>query len=622
MIEIEDPLNAYSVFPGPILLLAGPGTGKTYQIEKRILFLFSEMDADPDEISIITFTTAAAMSMRTRLANKSNKAGIDKCPSIINTMHSLGNSLIGEYPDFFGLPADYSVLANQEFKSVLLSDAARIEGLETDICKSVEDCRTKGHCKEDGSEICTVCRAYRKILRSSGYVDYDDLIFLACKLLVERPDLATDFRKKTRFLLIDEYQDINEAQCNFIRLLSKGQEDGVFAVGDDDQSIYSFRGGDPKYIKDFESHYDGNARIGRLSVSWRCPEHISLGARAVVETYYGSRLKKPPLAFSEDIITNDKIIVHNLPSENYESNTVANICEAAVKKNKSAVVLIPNKQYLPYIRKTFLKKGIRYVYKTEPIKEGLTRYESLMQWYSNPSDNAATRYFLELIVNNFDKLVEALPLQEKGKINRRTELSEHWANIWKEVNEERTYYEIFVERTEGGEDHLIEKEIMRGCIEPIRNLMDSKRVGKRNNLPEFLHRTGQAVAPGVSPKGFLREIEEWRMDRTISGLSGSYLPVEIFNLPSSKGLEAEVVCVIGMSEELFPRNDDDIEEKARLFYVAMTRAKQELHLFSCRSRSGGVTFKKASYSLKPSRFIDAIPQKHKETKYRVPSKKR
>ena len=158
MIEIDDPLNAYSVFPGPILLLAGPGTGKTYQIEKRILFLFSEKHANPDEISVITFTTAAAMSMRTRLANKSKETGVDKCPSIINTMHSLGNFIIGEFPEFFGLPKDYSVLSNQEFKNVLMSDAARIEGLEPGICNAVENCRTKGHCIEDGSDVCNVCR--------------------------------------------------------------------------------------------------------------------------------------------------------------------------------------------------------------------------------------------------------------------------------------------------------------------------------------------------------------------------------------------------------------------------------------------------------------------------------
>jgi superfamily I DNA/RNA helicase len=188
------------------------------------------------------------------------------------------------------------------------------------------------------------------------------------------------------------------------------------------------------------------------------------------------------------------------------------------------------------------------------------------------------------------------------------------------VNEEIAYYEIFSKRAGSGEEHQIEKEIMVGCIEPISNLMDSSKLGRRDNLPEFLHRTGQAVAPGVSPKGFLREIEEWRIDKTIAGLGGSYLPVEVFNLPSSKGLEADVVCVIGMSEEIFPRDGDDIEEKARLFYVAMTRAKQELHLFSCRSRSGGVTFSKASYGLKPSRYIDSIPQEHKEINYIAPAK--
>ena len=621
MIEIQDPLNAYSVFPGPILLLAGPGTGKTYQIEKRIFFLFSEMDAEPDEISVITFTTAAAMSMRTRLSNKSKEAGVDKCPSIINTMHSLGNSIIGEFPEYFGLPNDYSVLANQEFKNVLMKDAARIEGVETVICTAVENCRTKGNCKEDESDLCNVCRAYRTILRSSGYVDYDDLIFLACRLLAERKDFATEFRKKTRFLLIDEYQDINEAQCEFIRLLSKGQEDGVFAVGDDDQSIYSFRGGDPKYIKNFELYFDQNPLIGRLSVSWRCPEHIALGARSVVEEFCPDRAEKPPLTISEDIPTNERIIVHNLPSEIYESNTVAYICESAVKKNKSVIVLIPNKLYLPHIRESFLKRGIRYIYKTEPSKEGLTRYEYLMQWYSKPNDNAVTRYLLELITNNYDELVGALPLIEKGKNDRRTELSDYWADIWKEVSDGTNYYDIFTKRAESVEEHPIENEFMSGCIEPINNLMDSSKVGKRDNLPEFLHRTGQAVAPGISPKGFLREIKEWRIDKTISGLGGSFLPVEIYNLPSSKGLEADIVCVIGMSEQIFPQDGDDIEEKARLFYVAMTRAKQELHLFSCRSRSGGATFSKASYGLNPSRFIDSIPEEHKEIRYRKPAKK-
>lgn len=244
-----------------------------------------------------------------------------------------------------------------------------------------------------------------------------------------------------------------------------------------------------------------------------------------------------------------------------------------------------------------------------------------MQWYSKPNDNAVTRYLLDLITNNYDQLVGALPLIEKGKNGRRTELSDYWANIWKEVSDGTNYYDIFTKRAESVEEHPIENEIMSGCIEPINNLMDSSKVGKRDNLPEFLHRTGQAVAPGVSPKGFLREIEEWRIDKTVSGLGGSFLPVEIYNLPSSKGLEADIVCVIGMSEQIFPQDGDDIEEKARLFYVAMTRAKQELHLFSCRSRSGGATFSKTSYGLKPSRFIDTIPEEHKEIRYRKPAKK-
>ena len=408
MIEIERPLTAYKKYPGPILLLAGPGTGKTYQMAKRIKFLIEELKADPSEISIITFTIEAARNMRERLTHADIDLPKDRHPEIISTMHSLGNSIIGSMPEKFGLPEDFKVLTEKSQREVLLQDAARLAVYDREKWKLADNCRVKGDCTEKlKAEKCKICRVYKRILRKCSRIDYDDQILLVCKVLNQQPETKAEWQKRTRYLLVDEYQDINQAQCELIQLLSEGQTTGLFAVGDDDQSIYSFRGGSPEYIRDFEDYYGEKAKIGRLKKSWRCPEHLLKGARAMVTNYYKDSVPKPEPTFSDKIEVNNKICIWDVPSDLKEAEIIAQIAKKKIA-TESVTVIIPNQKYLPPIKKALKKAGLNYKYKLNISEKGLIRFSVLSNWVEDPKDNLIMRYILDLAINNHDELTKII----------------------------------------------------------------------------------------------------------------------------------------------------------------------------------------------------------------------
>lgn len=616
MIEIKDPSTSFKIFPGPILLLAGPGTGKTYQLAERVPFLINELAASPDEICIITFTAAAARQMRERLAKDGARLPVDKRPGAIITMHGLGNSIIARDLESLGLPEQYKVLTVREHRDLLLQDAGVLAGYHADEWKLTDDCRRKGACSETSASVkCRICAEYQGILRKCALVDYDDQIFLACRLLQSNKVIAEDVRAKSKYLLVDEYQDINQAQCEFIQLLTQGQTAGLFAVGDDDQSIYSFRGGDPKFIRDFGKCFGESSKIGRLYVSWRCPQHILLGSRKVVEKYFLGRQAKPIPTFSETLKTNNKITLYDMPSDNSEAEKVASIAEKTVKRMRSMTVLIPNRLYFPPLRRALIRHGLSFAYRADPREDGLLRFALLDDWVQSPQDNMLFRYLLQLVIENNDEIMKKLPLSANKITERRMEAREQVAGLWKKVSLSSSLHEAFVERATGKRSRkTVEQIIMRDCLDVISQSLSPDRRTKRKHLSDFLRISGLMVAPCKHPEGLLKEIDEWRSDRQGNNAMGPYLPVEIYNLPSSKGLQADVICVLGLSEDLFPRPDDDIEEKSRLLYVAMTRAKEELYLFSSRKRSGSITLGR-SYSLKPSSMLATIP---KENLDRVP----
>lgn len=606
MIEIAEPLNSYREFPGPILLLAGPGTGKTFQLAMRIKFLVEEINVEPDQIAVITFTNDAARNMRERLTHSDINLPPEKTPHIIQTMHSLANGIIRAIP---GLADDYGILTEKHQRTVLLEDAATLAEHERSKYDIAGECRQKGACDHDSNnEKCLICHQYRILLQKCSLLDHDEQIFLACSALRNDSGLRSEWQTKTRYLLVDEYQDINRAQYELIQLLTEGQKEGLFAVGDDDQSIYSFRGGSPRYIRDFEKSFGSLVKIGRLSKSWRCPEHILLGARFIIKNFYKESVWKPEPTFIEDSEPSHKIVFYDVPSENWEAYLIAKLTEEKAKHN-SVTIIIPNGRYFPPIRNALQRRRIPYTYKTKIDEGGIIRMMLLAEWVENKNDNIILRQIIDLVIKNHDQLTNTFPINKTSLTSKRVIASQQIAFLWNEVNATTSLWQVLCDKTH---DNPFIATLKAECLDQIINLLDSTTSGSRKNLPQFMEKTALFVAPGRNPKGIISEIREWKAERLANAISAPYSPVSIYNMPSSKGLEDEIVFIIGASEELMPSHNGDLEEECRLFYVAMTRAKQELHIFSARTRPASITFHPASYQLTRSRFIDAIPPKHIE----------
>lgn len=598
--EIKEPLNCYKEFPGPILLLAGPGTGKTFQLAQRIKFLIEEVGAEPDEIAVITFTKGAAMNMKERIVKEDIGLDKDKYPGIISTMHRLGNMIVSSSSSQFDLPEKYKILVEKSQKRVLFRDAAYLVGCAVEKWEYVEDCRSKGQCDKTKEDKCKICDEYKNILRKCALVDYDDLILLACEALRRDEAFRNQWKQKTRFLLVDEYQDINKAQCELIQLLSENQEDGLFVVGDDEQSIYSFRGGTPEFIRNFEQHFPKNPKIGKPYISWRCPQHILLGARSMIRQFYKDALTKPEPEFTEETKTDNQVMFYEVPGDKKEAEIIAAISQEKIKEN-SIKIIIPNIMYLPPLREALRRRGLEYKYKFNVSDQGLARFTVLLDWINNPNNNIIFRYLVDLIINNYDGLTKKINKENCGIIKKRDEANKLIAQLWTETKKGGSLYKILIKKSQSNE---FLKEL-NSNLDHLKELIETRGT-KKSGLLDFLTMSGFFVAPGKSPLELVSEINEWINELSGSSALSSSDPIMIYNMPSSKGLEADIIFVTGLSTGLFPEPEDDIEEKSRLFYVAMTRAKKELYLFSSRTRSSKITFKPSSYQLEPSPFINAI----------------
>ena len=592
-------------------MLGGPGTGKTYQLAKRVKYLIEESGARADEVAVITFTNEAARNMHNELSKKGIDLPKEKRPKIISTMHSLGNSIIGSDPKRFGLKEKYEVLYEENPRVVLIKDAANIADCEDEKWKLTANCRQKGNCNEDINEDkCKICKEYKKILRKCSLIDFDDQILLACKVLRKNEKLRNEWKKTTKYLLVDEYQDINQAQCELIQLLTENQTEGLFVVGDDDQSIYSFRGGTPRYIKEFEKYYGKDVKIGRLSKSSRCSEHILKGAYAMVTNFYTDRIPKPEQEFSDKILTNNQIIFYDVPSYKKEAQIISAITKEKIYTN-SIIIIIPNKNYLLPIKKALMVRNLDYKYNIKLNEEGLVRFVVLADWAEKPDNSWKLRYLIDLIINNYDELTKKLESSNNGISYKRKLASKLIANLWKEVDNNTSLYGVISSKaTANNNSYLFE---LKDCLEKILEIL-KKKGNRREGIAPFLENIGLLVAPGKNPNGIISEIKEWKNDLERNTKSSSDYSINIYNMPSSKGLQGDIIFVVGLSEELFPDPKKDIKEQSRLLYVAMTRAKKELYLFSARTRPTNITYNKCSYQLKRSPFIDSIPEEHIEKK--------
>src|SRR5882672_11335107 len=422
---------------GPILLLAGPGTGKTHQLALGIKSLVEDKEVSPQSITVITFTKEAAENMRRRISNEESKdvyAAPEKRPARITTMHSLGLEIVRGHAGDLGLPEDFTMMTDTGLRKILFRDAAYLCECTEDDAKRANDLRQKTIRPKTGSVEEKIIAQYEAILRANGAVDYDDQILLASKVLSENASVRSEYAAAASHLLIDEYQDINLGQRQFIALLSRDHTSGLFVVGDDDQSIYSFRGGTPKYIREFCLEYGRDAKLYCLDRSRRCPDKVLHSALNVVEEFDPTRTKKPAATFGTDKQNGEPVIVHDVASDDQEADVICDIVKKAIPK-LSVLILIPAKQYADKIKRALRKKRIHYSH-TPPVDDtGLALLQVIDDWIENTNDNFPLRLCIDYICESGEVSVPSrLSRKEETKAERRKAMSSV-ALLWRPVIE-------------------------------------------------------------------------------------------------------------------------------------------------------------------------------------------
>ena len=613
--------KAVTTTEGPLLVLAGAGSGKTKVLTSRIAYLLKEKNVSPDNILAITFTNKAAKEMKTRVVNLIGNVGYSMR---ISTFHSLGLSILKEHYDLIGYEKNFTILDSDDSLSLIKKIVKdldldpkffnpkmirnKISGAKNELMDSCEYMRYANTDIEE--KIVKVYERYEKRLKANNSFDFDDLLMLPIKILRENPSVLKNYQEKFKYVLVDEYQDTNQAQYILTKMLS-AKYNNLCVVGDNDQSIYMFRGANYRNILNFEKDYK-NASVIMLEENYRSTKNILNVANDIIKN---NKARKEKVLWTNNPV-GDKIKYKRASNEKDESIYVVREIEKLINNGEPlseiAVLYRANAQSRN-IEEALLRENIPYkvvgafyFYNRKEIKD-LIAYLKLI--YNSNDDNSLMRIInvpkrgiglksienlsVKAVSNNtsmFDALETQKELEFKCVIENLKEKSES-LSLTELVDE-------ILKQTGMQEELELEKTIEAEVR--LENLEEFKTITK-----SFEEREGL-----VSLEQFLDEIslvsdvEEYKNNTNV---------VTLMTIHSAKGLEFDNVFLIGMEEGLFPHSNclndnEEIEEERRLCYVAVTRAKKNLVLVNARSR---VIYGKENYNIQ-SRFIDEISHEYLE----------
>ncbi len=582
----------------PVLVLAGPGSGKTYLLADRVTRLLKKR-VNRENITVITFGRDASRNM-VDILTREFKLSFSELPCI-STMHSLGNAIIIEKPRLVGLSKKNLIVQHDErVKKLLYRDAAFILNLSEEESNEARDCKQHGNCiKNIRNNKCKICIKYWEIMSKCNYLDFDDQILFACEILEKDKKILKKYQKQCQHLLIDEYQDINFAQFRLIKLLSKKSRNGLFAVGDDAQSIYGFRGSDPKFILSFRKDFPG-AQLTTLSSSRRCHEKIMEDAFKILEKYYKRWTGKPKLDYIAKIDEDPK--VYQAPSEIAEAKIISNITRDALQDKKSVLILAPKKDFFPLIIQELSKKGIPHNCSISFLPEGINIINRFLEWLNNPNENFKTRLIIEDLIN-FG--IAKIPGAKKNKkvckpetIKRRISEEKKIAKLWELIDGSNNLFPVIRSNSKYNETF---KEISNALTNLFELFNESSKKGQGEFLKQLSCVSGiwkepRKIVEDVFNVVNLLEIKEPQFSRT----------AKIMTMRKAKGLSYDVVLIVGLEDDIVPNPSSNVVEEARLFYVSMTRAKKRLYLVHSFKRPRSISYGDEIIKKPRSRFLDTI----------------
>jgi DNA helicase-2/ATP-dependent DNA helicase PcrA len=587
----------------PTLVLAGPGAGKTYLLGDRVKRLI-DAGVSPKVITVLTFGKDASQNMRNKLLDTERGFGLpyDQLPHV-STLHALGLSIVNDRPKTVGLrKGNLRVQPESDVVELLFRDAALSRGLAEADVSAARQCKSQGDCHPQDDAACSVCDAYWDVMSKCNCIDFDDQVLLAGRILEKDPDVLGAHRDRCRHLLVDEYQDINAAQFRLVELLSATAQDGLFVVGDDAQSIYGFRGATPKFILRFPRDFAG-AWTPALAYSRRCHEGILGKAQMVLEQHYPEWTGVQKLEYL--VPSGDEPKVWQVPSEDAEANWVARIARRAVGEGKTVLVLAPKSAFFPRLSNVLDQYGVSHDCSTNLLPDAVNRRLSvvwqLLEWVQNPDDNFLARLAIECVINHGTARV---PGATKGvrctpeTIQRRVALETEIAGLWKHVTSRRSILAALETASSPSDDFRSARDVLTGLRKPF----GSSRGADKG---EFAKRLATACGDWTDPDVLAKDLLSAKRELT-DGRGLGFSSVQLLTLRKAKGLEADVVVMVGLEDDIIPGSAPGVEEQARLFYVGMTRAKETLYMLHSYKRPRNVSFGKDAIDKARSRFLDTI----------------
>ena len=609
---------------GPLLILAGAGTGKTRVITARIAWLVAH-GADPASILAVTFTNKAAREMKERVAGMIEPEQAAQVTT--STFHALCVRILRADAAHLGYKPNFSIYDESDtrglLKKIITRTAGQDEKLDPALAKNlISKAKNSGWAAPSDEETLAgaVYSRYESELRSLNAMDFDDLLVNAVRLLSNYPEVRAKWQQRFRHLMVDEFQDTNKLQLELVSLLASGDPPDVCVVGDDDQSIYGWRGAEVANILEFERHFP-NPKVIKLEQNYRSTNEILQAANRVIRNNTrrrGKNLWSPRTG-------GDPVHVVAVPDDREEAEFIVNEISArrdteSGKWEDYAILYRMNAQSrlfeenLRRMRIPYRIIGGKSFYDRREIKD-LMAYMTVLL---NPQDDAAllriintpprgigpatVEIALERSTQNHRSLYEELTSQEfLDYVTRRT------ADAIRTFSDSIEAAKIRIATPESDVAHIISEMLeTAGYFDDLKRSCktieegDKREINAREllaSLSDFQKRSRKGL------RGFLDEVS---LDREREEKEDDGKGVTLITLHAAKGLEFPHVYLIGAEEGLLPHErskaEDTVDEERRLFYVGITRAMRSLTITHCRNR---MRFGTATYC-EPSRFLEEI----------------
>ena len=613
---------------GPLLILAGAGSGKTTVLVNRVEHIISSRLATPWQVLAITFTNKAAGELRERLVSA---IGDEANDIWAYTFHSCCSRILRRFGERIGYTNHFTIYDTDDSRRVMKQCQKQL-GIEdklinhksilAEISRAKDSLISPDEYKQTSqndfrkSKIAECYEMYQKELKKSDTMDFDDIIFNTVKLLEENEDVRDLYQTQFKYVMVDEYQDTNHAQYVLTSLLADKYKN-ICVVGDDDQSIYRFRGATIENILSFENHYKG-AKVIRLEENYRSTQNILDGANAVISH---NKNRKGKTLFTRSG-SGDKIVYKTVMSESEESqyiiDEIIKNVDNGMKYSDHAILYRMNAQSRN-LEVMLTKSGISHriigghrFFDRKEIKD-IVSYLAVI---NNPSDNVRLQRIINVPKRAIGDTMFANVLEIAAGLGMSAfevcERADEFQKTSRSASKLMGFTKMIRDFQECIEDGMGLNDLLQEVLEKTKYLdflhEDIETYDDRvNNIKElssmFIKYEEESEDANLSE--FLEDVA---LISDIDSYNEDEDAVVLMTLHSAKGLEFPVVFIPGMEEGIFPGNqsmfsEEDLEEERRLAYVGITRAKKKLYLISSQQR---MLYGQTSHNM-PSRFLREIP---------------